>query len=159
MHLHTDHCTQCGARFRRRDTLYMVQRDVPWSWSAFEGTTYSTVPVCEVCIKDSGDFGCDYDGTADELEITYFAPGLETAFERACEGCGRRMLTPRDAHYIPTVCSTRCAQRVRRRHRQQQRPKIACGVCKTMFRPKRADAAYCSSGCRQKAYRTRLRAA
>jgi hypothetical protein len=33
---------------------------------------------------------------------------------------------------------------------------LTCQVCGRIFQPPRSDAKYCSSACRQKAYRTRV---
>jgi hypothetical protein len=35
--------------------------------------------------------------------------------------------------------------------------RLVCVTCGTRFKPKRADAVYCSTGCRQRAYRERQR--
>ena len=63
------------------------------------------------------------------------------------------------ARRIPkhVVCSKECRQAVyyavvRARRR---RPKRDCSTCAEPFQPKRTDALYCSSACRQRAYRLR----
>jgi len=45
---------------------------------------------------------------------------------------------------------------LRRDRRQRTRPLARCSACREAFEPSRADAVYCSSACRQFAYRRRL---
>lgn len=55
-------------------------------------------------------------------------------------------------------CSDRCGELTRNARRQPRgrgiRP-VRCGTCDKSFTSPRSDAAYCSSACRQKAYRRR----
>jgi len=101
-----------------------------------------------------------------------------------CLGCGRLVAHPRNARWrrrsrdwehhgdpglpaVPRVfCSTDCKRRVlsveargRRLAAAAERGKLRCVVCEREFEATRHDARYCSSGCRQRAYRKRKAAA
>jgi hypothetical protein len=76
-----------------------------------------------------------------------------------CEGCGRPVVhdvnrqPPRDA-----ICSEQCCRTVqaaKARERRQSRLRLRVCMCGIEFKPTRPDARYCSSPCRQKAYRQR----
>jgi hypothetical protein len=76
-----------------------------------------------------------------------------------CETCGRRVMQRTPLRYH-TFCSPRCASRyhtARERAVRQQRPILdkVCDGCNGSFRATRADTAYCTSACRQRAYRLR----
>ena len=77
---------------------------------------------------------------------------------RACEHCGRAVITQAD-RYLPkhAVCSGACWRHLdnaRQRARWKLSPR-SCGACGSEFMPKRTDAEYCSAKCKQKAYRDR----
>lgn len=59
-------------------------------------------------------------------------------------------------HWRPTCCAA-CARAAINAERRERRGERACSTCGTGFTPSRADAAYCSSACRQRAYRGRRR--
>lgn len=79
-------------------------------------------------------------------------------------GCGRLVYCDiRRKRRWHTLCGSRDCHNVfyARRKRQQRkiayRKKIKCAAgCDTEFKPKRADALYCSPACRQWAYRNRI---
>ena len=132
------HCTRCGEPFGGNATAYMVRERIIWRWHGdghpMDGIfwQFETVPVCDPCVTEA------------ERE--------NAAADTACEGCGQRM---RCHKYDPrTVCSDRCAQRVRRR-RHRASVRAVCTVCNETFTPKRGDARCCSNTCRQRAYRQR----
>jgi hypothetical protein len=83
-----------------------------------------------------------------------------------CIHCGRPVFyeARRDRPRYYVVCGKKCQRaayaaraadrsRQRRRQREQQH---ACAQCGVRFEPKRGDARYCSSACRQAAYRQRV---
>jgi hypothetical protein len=75
---------------------------------------------------------------------------------RRCEICGRQVAFGgyRQRRY-GIFCSDGCErERVNRRRRVSHQP-VACVVCDEHFTPARSDARYCSSACRQDAYRKR----
>jgi hypothetical protein len=74
-----------------------------------------------------------------------------------CEGCGRKVIEPSRWTWGGrriVACSERCRERARRLRPQPAARK--CDSCGKSFKPSRVDARYCSSACRQKAYRRRL---
>ncbi len=81
-----------------------------------------------------------------------------TARPSWCARCNRSLYVVTATPYKETYsrsyfCSDHC--RTASRPAQKQ---IACEVCEASFTPKRADAKTCSPACRQRAYRSRLRA-
>jgi hypothetical protein len=72
-----------------------------------------------------------------------------------CRGCEQPLLLPARYRAEVVACSNRCVQRCRRRSNRQYRPSITCQECATAFQPSRSDSRYCSTACRQKAYRQR----
>jgi hypothetical protein len=67
------------------------------------------------------------------------------------------IMVRKSVRYI--ACSRECRQTLhneayRRRHRRLA-IKVSCKACGEAFTPKRADAAYCSAACKQRAYRGR----
>jgi hypothetical protein len=141
------HCTRCRKPFAADAPAFMVRELVGYGLIgseekgyAYLGSEWATVPVCEPCgtVKEQAD------------------AGQHGQKETVCKSCGIRMIHCDWSYYRRhNVCTPRCAQRVRRRARREQRPEQTCTVCKTMFQPKRADAKFCSSACRQWAYRLR----
>jgi hypothetical protein len=140
--LRPGHCMRCESRFETGSTLVLVNEkvgqvhfDLPSARIGHVRWTRTTVPVCETCTT--------------ELE------GRHNDVEKTCEGRSLRMLVSR--YEKRATCTTVCWQRARRTRRQRERPPLQCEVCSTFFFPKRcADTKYCSSSCRQLAYRQRL---
>jgi hypothetical protein len=61
-------------------------------------------------------------------------------------------------HYCCERCRTKhdaklCADKARKRRADERGPSRECIVCHEHFEPKRNDAKYCSSACKQKAHR------
>ena len=108
---------------------------------------YRNVPVCEVCITD------------EELK--------RVSHDVTCKGCGRRLSLLRrrisrraslngDQRQMRAECSDACFRRVlHKRHRLKDH---ICTVCREEFTSARNDAKFCSSACRQWAYRLRVAA-
>lgn len=96
--------------------------------------------ACVSLLDDTTLFVCS--GCADILTRTF----------HPCEACGREVLVAHN-RYRERVCSARCQRRVARA--KVDHDERECATCGTAFKPSRADAAYCSSACRQKAYRAR----
>ena len=85
---------------------------------------------------------------------------------RSCAVCSREihydidMDGGRRYHRGLELCSLKCAWTLRNKKTAKKRleivnPSVACEVCSTEFTPSRTDSRYCSSKCRQKAYRQR----
>jgi hypothetical protein len=102
---------------------------------------WAQVPVCELCVTDH----------ERKSEFAWGKP-----YTHACHGCGRRLTfvvhwERRDNRF---TCDNVCA---RRALRKQRRPKRRlCTQCSKRFSSARKDAQFCSSACKQKAYRKRL---
>jgi hypothetical protein len=57
-----------------------------------------------------------------------------------------------------TACATDAINERYRERRRRARADRTCGTCGQTFTPTRSDGRYCSSACRQRAYRGRQRA-
>jgi hypothetical protein len=138
-------CTRCHYPLDRtahlvREKLVACVRyfgDKPIAFHSFKH-----VPVCDVCVLDR------------ELN--------QARYKTGCLGCGRlvsfprRMARGREWADCPQTCSNAC---YRKALRKQRRPKThECITCKAKFKSSRADAQFCSSACRQWAYRLRAKA-
>ncbi len=78
-----------------------------------------------------------------------------------CRGCGVQLrvfngsVMDWDEREKHLVCSRSCRDEGRRAARRRPRSSAACEGCGRQFQQARADARYCSSVCRQRAYRQR----
>jgi hypothetical protein len=72
-----------------------------------------------------------------------------------CRGCGRWMFLTGHDSAVFRCCSARCYKRASRKRTKGRLSDVTCNGCGESFTPKRADARYCSSACRQRAYRGR----
>jgi predicted nucleic acid-binding Zn ribbon protein len=148
-------CGDCGHQFAPDEPVWMGY------YRHSSGTCFQH-PVCLGCRSDK-------------------RYGLDAWYEaRSCEWCGRPVsfrvpLTQK--RHVPewyagervldtplertrTFCSIRCRQREASSHRVAARAEArrrTCPVCGVAFVGTRADAATCSSACRQRAYRQRRR--
>jgi hypothetical protein len=128
------HCTRCGDRFGDNATAYMVREKVAWTVRGdIAFTQREIVAVCDACV------------TLDEQE--------RCTEHVTCKGCGQRMMSQFPG--ARPICSNRCAQRELRSRRRAAAPLAFCKTCGTSFRRSRVDVKYCSSACRQAAYRQR----
>ena len=110
----------------------MVRENVVWQVNEAAGyalTQWEIAPVCAACVTP-----------AEEADATV---------ERVCEGCGLTMRS----RFRGRTCSARCAMRASRARRRRFRPMNRCIVCGASFKPKRSESVYCSSACKQRAYR------
>ena len=138
-----DHCHWCRESFRPGQMRYPVATGVEYSGG------WGLASVCMDCFKQADD------------EAASKLPRVQ----RLCEGCGEPMLTVVNARAWPWyVCSNRCYQRVYRKRRRGIGSTVpwkghapSCQACRRQFKPKRADAKFCSAKCRQWHYRQRLR--
>lgn len=80
----------------------------------------------------------------------YLGGGLAT--ESPCAGCGRMVVHLPTWRHDWVACSPRCRRRV---YRGNVWGRSTCDGCGEAFDASRADARYCSSACRQRAYRQR----
>jgi hypothetical protein len=130
-------CIRCRVAFAPGQVVTVVRERIAYGISYGLGAdmclghSVEWVTVCESC------------ATAVEQ--------ANACHECRCAGCSQPMLTPSMGH---EVCSSRCARRYMRRLKSE-RKKAYCETCNQLFVPKRTDANYCSSACRQWAYRRR----
>ncbi len=75
--------------------------------------------------------------------------------EIICKGCGRvfytQIKTKKYCYY--GLCGNRGYQKELKQRRLEKRRDIVCKCCGKTFTPRRSDAVYCCSACRQRAYR------
>lgn len=83
-----------------------------------------------------------------------FAKVMSDKRNTTCEQCGIHVVLARPRKRI--FCSEQCSREWYNAHRPKARhAERVCEECGTIFKPKRTDAQYCSSPCRQAAYRKR----
>jgi hypothetical protein len=142
-----DACHHCRTAFTHGQTRYPILSGINW------GGGWGLASVCMDCFK------CAAVEEATKLQ----------RHQHKCEGCFEPMLTVLNACAGQwRVCSPRCYQPVYRKRRHGRDSVVAwkghrqdCAVCKKPLEErrgqhKRKDAVYCSSKCRQWAYRRRL---
>jgi hypothetical protein len=134
-------CSRC--HFPLSDDVYMVREKINWRTlgppdGAVAFWQYEVVPVCEVCVT--------------EVELDRARRG----YQRPCMGgCGKQLHFAVNVRHSRKACSTAC---YRRGWRKQHRFKSTrCANCDIVFSTTRLDARFCSSACRQSAYRVRVR--
>jgi hypothetical protein len=139
-----DKCWQCKRVLRVNEPVWRQRVDIGRGY--FGGWRTAIVPVCERCFADN----------SEPLHVISCGP---------CDNCGR---TVHDAawrfsrrhRYCCEHCqfvdqSARLAAAARRHRAEARGPSRPCAECGEPFEAKRGDARYCSSACRQKAYRKR----
>jgi hypothetical protein len=133
-------CNGCGKRLRKGEPLVAHQR-------FGHGLTWGF--LCLRCAHDREPLDLGLRGPVSDLKHLDLHP---------CPTCARPMYFSR---YIERAvpCSYQCAHRrkleMQQAKRRVQHQTIACAECGEMFEPTRSDAEFCSSRCRQKAYRKR----
>jgi hypothetical protein len=133
------------ARWHRRDhrdvplaanaTIFMVNRLPDGCY--YRTTPRQTVAICAACLTDK--------------ERAAAQPN-----SHICIGRQRSMVACVPV-FRKATCSNRCEQLVARARRRLAKPKVKtiCVSCKMLFEPTRSDSRFCSSACRQAAYRAR----
>ena len=135
----TMQCPSCHRDLTDSEPVHLVHR-VSLSW---QQTCSVTRLVCRACAAQIGKY-------------------CEWQTPRTCEGCGRVVVhdTRRSAPEH-AICGEACRRSVRAslaRERRQRRRRPRVCLCGIKFKPQRSDAVFCSSTCRQRAYRQRLAA-
>jgi hypothetical protein len=131
-------CTRCHYELDK-SAAYMVCEKVVCS--------SGLVPVCDSCVTDNELKYFDQKVTCGGCGRCLSVPAWRTSKKNMLSGLGRQ---------VRTTCNNAC---FRRALRQRRRPKsLFCKVCTLEFTSTRKDARYCSSACRQSAYRATLRA-
>ena len=128
----------------------MCGREIPLSESFVVARSYgytrelrSGDPVCIECARANP-------------WVLRLGDGSDPAdYAHVCDHCGRAFWGGQHRRY----CSAECGERERSRRRERSAVRIvgsrSCETCRKTFTPPRSDGRYCSSACRQKAYRTR----
>jgi hypothetical protein len=130
-------CAQCGRELKADEPVWRQYMRIGPGF--FGGTSYAIAPVCEPCRSNYTEF----------------------AGPRPCLNCGRPVHQELSRRFrLHCVCCSDCGDAVRikaaRDKRAQDRePAPPCLECFETFEPTRADAQFCSSACRQRAYRKR----
>jgi hypothetical protein len=106
----------------------------------------------------------------ERLKKCYEAGHTEGTYKRVCPVCGEVFYTRQPAKtycsagmiyfidgekYLDKGCKAIAAQQRRKENRNKAKSDCVCLQCGAHFTAYRADAGYCSSACRQKAYRRR----
>jgi hypothetical protein len=103
----------------------------------YEGPGYAMTTLCMECAQ----------------EDEYFSGSVKNCGvkSRFCKSCQRPVAFGGWHKTIREFCSRTCYDR----HKGHRTETISCQTCNESFTPKRTDSKYCSSKCRQKAYRQR----
>ena len=131
-------CHDCRTALQGR--VFVAKRNVPHAIyghgeESFAVTYTDRVPVCAACFTEPHN--------ADNWKWS------------DCPGCGREMYAY-NGRETTTTCSTRCHQRVHRKQRREAKTTF-CEMCNIEIKARRQDTRFCSSACRQWAYRQRKR--
>jgi hypothetical protein len=136
-----EHCATCKRILRSDEPVW--RKRVGIGRGMFGGRRTAIVPVCEQCI---GDDPC----------VHSVGP---------CKNCGRTVHDtawpfPRRFIYCCHHCelthqSARLAAASRQRRADARGSSRSCVECGDHFEPRRTDSQYCSTACKQKAYRKR----
>ena len=136
-------CAKCARQLEPSEPVWRVR--VSFGPGFFGRWSHGVAPFCKACVE----------------------PKDRHTSARPCEGCGRPV------HYIPSwcspyappprhaLCSDACKGRqqsatARRRRAEARGATRVCACCGEHFEPARADARYCSTACRMRAYRRRV---
>ncbi len=129
-------CSMCRHVFVEGDVVYRRRETTE---SNLWGRAWELASICDECVR------------------TCMHPSWRANRHRpepCAGGCGVLV-----SHWYPwsniTTCSRRCSEQAARERKRAKREPRACEVCGDSFTPNRADARYCSSACRQDAYRKR----
>ena len=148
---YADRCAYCGRAIAASEPIGLVH-------VAHDGTfgpsfTYAAVGFC-----------CYWEGENDPHRR--YPARRQYAAKRQCTYCGRVVWDARVTLPARSFCCTQCRNRFYQKMTLQQREReknplsITCNVCcGAIPDSKRGDVRYCSSACRQKAYRQRKQGA
>jgi len=136
-------CSQCAACGRALTVDAPVwRRRMPLGYGPFGQWQSTVAPICADCAAK-----------VTSWFIRFHPP-------RPCEGCGRPVHQELNFRsHRRTFCCRNCECAVRttaaRQARSEARGTRPCKGCGETFEPTRTDAHFCSSRCRQRAYRRR----
>jgi hypothetical protein len=149
------YCARCGKEFAAGAIMFMIESRTRnyrlFAVPGFAGVpVYQTkmFPVCEACLNRDERKEWKYKGVVTHSLIV--SRGI-------CGGCDRPLMAWEETWPNGRHCSNACAQIARCREQREEPPSVTCSVCSKQFQPTRSDAQFCSSACRQRAYRRRAR--
>ena len=136
-------CAECGRKLAADAPVwrerFLLGVSVGLHRSRRPGMRWTTAPVCERC--------------ASVVSRTFSGP------PQPCEACGRPVHQYQEHRRDRTVCCAACERVARltatKQRRSETRGTRKCDTCGETFEPTRTDALFCSSVCRQRAYRRR----
>lgn len=138
-----DPCYQCGniPKLLHIDTRWRNYRGMGAGLG--RGGGYREAPMCEVCAEKERATG----------------PRMYRE-ETSCSHCDRDLVIIRiSLRRYHSFCNDKCQHgyynHLAKLKRDEERGTRDCDTCGDTFTPKRSDSKYCSSKCRQKAYRQR----
>jgi hypothetical protein len=161
-----DRCADCERPFERDETIYRRGQ---------HGMDGPVLPYCSAhrCAQSDGRHNKDLPEGRSYQNCRCPGKAGDSKWRKPepCAGCGRMVANDRataDPHRFirdwaysgerertaRVFCSERCRRIASRTPRRQHGP-APCESCSAEFVPARADARYCSSACRQRAYRER----
>jgi hypothetical protein len=152
-----DTCARCGGSIGPTETVY-----IGWAWQGYlchrlSGFREWHAPMCRDCVPG-----------LQSVKVPSFrsAAGGWVVAAESCPGCGRNVVVEESAARYRRrqhlICSQRCQYTYHNKQRSERTQKArekTCEVCGEGFTAKRSDTKTCSSRCRQKAYRKRLKVA
>lgn len=134
------HCWKCDRELAPDDEVW--RKRVNNGAGLCGGQQWAVVPWCSQC----------------SIRARY------SGWRAPCVTCGRTVVDTtmthvRDCRGHVIACSDACrrGEHARRKAERRERHPRPCDVCGEHFTPTRADGRYCSSPCRQRAYRQRQR--
>ena len=132
------HCGWCERPFEDNEAVYkgdIAKDGIGQGNSIFNLLGYG--PMCESCAHDRYD---GYRGTFKQFRLV-----------GNCQVCGRPVMAKRQLRHI--TCCENCRQKIYRPSKKIHITYATCEGCGESFHTKRTDSKYCSSKCRQAAYR------
>jgi predicted nucleic acid-binding Zn ribbon protein len=126
-------CSSCQHVFVDGDVIHRLRRH------EFESSLWSHRAYCEKCVSSW------HPSWLEHRREPFLCPG----------GCGARVSFWGWEKVVS--CSRRCQELLERERRRVRRDERPCEECGRAFAPRRADGRFCSSACRQRAYRARRR--
>jgi len=130
-------CWKCERELPNDESFYRLRRYLG------RRAGYEFTPICTQCFPN----------------LESYHQRLHWHLPAPCTRCGRIVILEawRDPPCQDVFCSRECQTSVwnARSYAKHRRPppERACAVCDERFQPKRTDAIYCSSRCKQAAYR------
>ena len=140
------YCADCGKEFAATEAVFILSHKIKSDFCGLPVTVSQNLPVCEDCLSADQRKAWKRPGEFGRRIVPY----------GKCRACRRPLMAYAEPFWRGEHCSNACAQIARRRQQREPPPSVTCSVCSKQFQPTRSDAQFCSSACRQWAYRRRL---